>query len=110
MIPNYVCTTCGRGFASARSARRHVAKVEANIGYVVTEAEYRTSLITGKIPPPAPKSIRSKKDMTDVAFEEFVRGFYRRLGEKKAETADPILVQDMMKLFWIKMTSQLRGS
>jgi hypothetical protein len=86
-LPRYVCTKCGRGFASARSGRRHVKNVEGGYGYIVTEASYRTALTTGMIPPPIPIFQRPKKDFNwfDIALEEMHRGFWRRIGEKMAD-------------------------
>jgi hypothetical protein len=86
-LPRYVCTKCGRGFASARSGRRHVKNVEGGYGYIVTEASYRTALTTGMIPPPIPIFQRPKKDFNwfDIALEEMHRGFWRRMGEKMAD-------------------------
>lgn len=85
-LPNYVCITCGRSFTTARSGRRHIADVEHGDGYVTTEADYRVLLLTGRIPPPLPKLIRQKpsekkeKDLLEIAQEEFLRGFYHRMG------------------------------
>jgi hypothetical protein len=88
-LPRYVCIKCGRGFASARSGRRHVKNVEGGYGYIVTEASYRTALTTGMIPPPIPIFQRSKpkKDLnwSDIALEEMHRGYYRRIGEMMAD-------------------------
>jgi hypothetical protein len=91
-IPKYVCTTCGRGFTSARSARRHVGNVESGNGQVVAEEDYRIGLQAGRIPVPIPKQIRQiqkikKLSMTDIAKEEFLRGYFRRLGEKFSDLA-----------------------
>lgn len=88
-LPRYVCTKCGRGFASARSGRRHVKNVEGGYGYIVTEASYRTALTTGMIPPPIPifQRPKPKKDLnwSDIALEEMHRGYWRRIGEKMAD-------------------------
>jgi hypothetical protein len=88
-LPRYVCTKCGRGFASARSGRRHVKNVEGGYGYIVTEASYRTALTTGMIPPPIPifQRPKPKKDLnwSDIALEEMHRGYWRRMGEKMAD-------------------------
>lgn len=88
-LPRYVCIKCGRGFASARSGRRHVKNVEGGYGYIVTEASYRTALTTGMIPPPIPifQRPKPKKDLNwfDIALEEMHRGFWRRIGEKMAD-------------------------
>ena len=88
-LPRYVCTKCGRGFASARSGRRHVKNVEGGYGYIVTEASYRTALTTGMIPPPIPifQRPKPKKDFNwfDIALEEMHRGFWRRIGERMAD-------------------------
>jgi hypothetical protein len=91
-IPKYVCTTCGRGFTSARSARRHVGNVESGNGQVVTEEDYRIGLQVGRIPTPIPKQIRQmqkikKQSMTDMAKEEFLKGYFRRLGERFSDLA-----------------------
>jgi hypothetical protein len=107
-LPRYVCTKCGRGFASARSGRRHVKNVEGGYGYIVTEASYRTALTTGMIPPPIPIFQRPKpmKDLNwfDIALEEMHRGFWRRIGEKMADQkmADPqftLAGMDVSKIF-----------
>jgi hypothetical protein len=88
-LPRYVCIKCGRGFASARSGRRHVKNVEGGYGYIVTEASYRTALTTGMIPPPIPifQRPKPKKDLNwfDIAVEEMHRGYYRRIGEMMAD-------------------------
>ncbi len=88
-LPRYVCIKCGRGFASARSGRRHVKNVEGGYGYIVTEASYRTALTTGMIPPPIPifQRPKPKKDLnwSDIAVEEMHRGYYRRIGEMMAD-------------------------
>ena len=88
-LPRYVCIKCGRGFASARSGRRHVKNVEGGYGYIVTEASYRTALTTGMIPPPIPifQRPKPKKDLNwfDIALEEIHRGYWRRIGEKMAD-------------------------
>ncbi len=88
-LPRYVCIKCGRGFASARSGRRHVKNVEGGYGYIVTEASYRTALTTGMIPPPIPifQRPKPKKDLnwSDIALEEMHRGYWRRMGEKMAD-------------------------
>src|ERR671922_991244 len=87
-LPRYVCIKCGRGFASARSGRRHVKNVEGGYGYIVTEASYRTALTTGMIPPPIPifQRPKPKKDLNwfDIAVEEMYRGYWRRIGEMMA--------------------------
>jgi hypothetical protein len=84
-----VCIKCGRGFASARSGRRHVKNVEGGYGYIVTEASYRTALTTGMIPPPIPIFQRPKprKDLNwfDIGLEEMHRGYWRRIGEMMAD-------------------------
>jgi hypothetical protein len=107
-LPRYVCTKCGRGFASARSGRRHVKNVEGGYGYIVTEASYRTALTTGMIPPPIPifQRPKPKKDLNwfDIALEEMHRGFWRRIGEKMADQkmADPqftLAGMDVSKIF-----------
>jgi hypothetical protein len=88
-LPRYVCIKCGRGFASARSGRRHVKNVEGGYGYIVTEASYRAALTTGMIPPPIPifQRPKPKKDFnwSDIALEEMHRGYYRRIGEMMAD-------------------------
>jgi hypothetical protein len=88
-LPRYVCIKCGRGFASARSGRRHVKNVEGGYGYIVTEASYRTALTTGMIPPPIPifQRPKPKKDLnwSDIALEEMHRGYWRRIGEMMAD-------------------------
>ena len=88
-LPRYVCIKCGRGFASARSGRRHVKNVEGGYGYIVTEASYSTALTTGMIPPPIPifQRPKPKKDLNwfDIALEEMHRGYWRRIGEKMAD-------------------------
>jgi hypothetical protein len=88
-LPRYVCIKCGRGFASARSGRRHVKNVEGGYGYIVTEASYRTALTTGMIPPPIPifQRPKPKKDLNwfDIALEEIHRGYWRRIGEMMAD-------------------------
>ena len=88
-LPRYVCIKCGRGFASARSGRRHVKNVEGGYGYIVTEASYRTALTTGMIPPPIPifQRPKPKKDLNwfDMAVEEMYRGYWRRIGEMMAD-------------------------
>jgi hypothetical protein len=88
-LPRYVCIKCGRGFASARSGRRHVKNVEGGYGYIVTEASYRTALTTGMIPPPIPifQRPKPKKDLNwfDIALEEMHRGYWRRIGEMMAD-------------------------
>src|SRR5919108_1913733 len=88
-LPRYVCIKCGRGFASARSGRRHVKNVEGGYGYIVTEASYRTALTTGMIPPPIPifQRPKPKKDLNwfDIALEEMHRGYWRRIGEMRAD-------------------------
>jgi hypothetical protein len=88
-LPRYVCIKCGRGFASARSGRRHVKNVEGGYGYIVTEASYRAALTTGMIPPPIPifQRPKPKKDLnwSDIALEEMHRGYWRRMGEKMAD-------------------------
>lgn len=108
-LPRYVCTKCGRGFASARSGRRHVKNVEGGYGYIVTEASYRTALTTGMIPPPIPifQRPKPKKDLNwfDIALEEMHRGFWRRIGERMADQlkmADQLFTlagMDVSKIF-----------
>lgn len=108
-LPRYVCTKCGRGFASARSGRRHVKNVEGGYGYIVTEASYRTALTTGMIPPPIPifQRPKPKKDFNwfDIALEEMHRGFWRRIGERMADQqkmADQLFTlagMDVSKIF-----------
>jgi hypothetical protein len=102
-LPRYVCTKCGRGFASARSGRRHVKNVEGGYGYIVTEASYRTALTTGTIPPPIPIFQRPKpeKDLNwfDTALEEMHRGFWRRIGEEMAVQQLTSAGMDVSKIF-----------
>jgi hypothetical protein len=85
-IPKYICVKCGRGFTTARSGRRHVQNIELGKSYLTTEAEYRVQILTGKIPPPIPKVpgqklSQNKKSAIEIAEEEFIRGFYHRMGE-----------------------------
>ena len=102
-LPRYVCTKCGRGFASARSGRRHVKNVEGGYGYIVTEASYRTALTTGMIPPPIPifQRPKPKKDLNwfDIALEEMHRGYWRRMGEKMADQQFTSAGMDVSKIF-----------
>ena len=102
-LPRYVCTKCGRGFASARSGRRHVKNVEGGYGYIVTEASYRTALTTGMIPPPIPIFQRPKPEKNlnwlDIALEEVHRGFWRRIGEKMADQQFTSAGMDVSKIF-----------
>lgn len=102
-LPRYVCTKCGRGFASARSGRRHVKNVEGGYGYIVTEASYRTALTTGMIPPPIPifQRPKPKKDLnwSDIALEEMHRGYWRRIGEKMADQQFTSAGMDVSKIF-----------
>jgi hypothetical protein len=90
-LPKYVCITCGQGFTTARSGRRHIAGIEHGNGYITREADYRVLLLTGRIPPPIPKLIRQKpsekkeKDPLEIAQEEFLRGFYNRMGVRTYE-------------------------
>ena len=88
-LPNYVCSSCGRGFSTLRSAHRHVKNVESGNGQVIKESDYRIGLITGKIVPPLTQLLpRSKsRNKADIANEEVIRGFHRRLGEKICEEA-----------------------
>jgi hypothetical protein len=82
-LPKYVCITCGQGFTTARSGRRHIEDVEHGNGYITREADYRVLLLTGRIAPPIPKLIRPKKkekNIIDIAQEEFIKGFYFRMG------------------------------
>jgi hypothetical protein len=87
-IPNYVCIMCGRGFTTKRSGIRHINTVESGYGYIVTEADYRVSILKGTIPPPLPKRLlpptKSRFSSTstfDAYKDELVKGFFRRLGE-----------------------------
>ena len=102
-LPRYVCIKCGRGFASARSGRRHVKNVEGGYGYIVTEASYRTALTTGMIPPPIPifQRPKPKKDLnwSDIALEEMHRGYWRRMGEKMADQQFTSADMDVSKIF-----------
>jgi hypothetical protein len=100
-LPRYVCTNCGRGFASARSGRRHVKNVEGGYGYIVTEASYRTALTTGMLPSPIPILQRPKKsfDWVNVGLEELHRGFWRRIGEKMADQQFSSVATDISKTF-----------
>lgn len=102
-LPRYVCTKCGRGFASARSGRRHVKNVEGGYGFIVTEASYRTALTTGMIPPPIPifQRPKPKKDLNwfDIALEEMHRGYWRRMGEKMADQQFTSAGMDVSKIF-----------
>ena len=106
-IPNYICITCGKGFTTASSGRRHVANVESGNGFITTEAQYRIYIITGQVPLPAPKmplfpkpSQNKKATLEEMADEEFLRGFYRRMGEKAYEAVeknqDTILNRNMI--------------
>ena len=105
-IPNYICIACGKGFSTASSGRRHVATVESGNGFIVTEAQYRIYILTGQIPLPVPKmplfpkpSQNKKATLEEMAHEEFLRGFYRRMGEKAYEAVeknqDTVLVRNM---------------
>jgi hypothetical protein len=102
-LPRYVCIKCGRGFASARSGRRHVKNVEGGYGYIVTEASYRTALTTGMIPPPIPifQRPKPKKDLNwfDIALEEIHRGYWRRIGEMMADQQFTSAGMDVSKIF-----------
>jgi hypothetical protein len=103
-IPAYVCTACGRGFSSARSARRHVNNIEFGDGEVVTEESYRIGITTGTIPIPSPKSAHTrtrKRSEVDIAKEEFLRGYFRKLGEEFCELSD-----GQTKSFLIMMVAQ----
>jgi hypothetical protein len=67
---------------------------------VYTEADYRISLATGLIPPPIrssapPKFARKKPDYVEIAREEFVRGIYRKLGERTLEAQNPEIINKM---------------
>jgi hypothetical protein len=61
--------------------------VESGDGMAVTEADYRTGLITGQFLPPPPGKIPNYEKTnrpTKIAFsvvDEFGRGFWRRMGE-----------------------------
>ena len=79
---------CGRGFTTKRSGIRHINTVESGYGYIVTEADYRVGILKGTIPPPLPKrpltptkSRFSSTSTFDAYNDEFVKGFFRRLGE-----------------------------
>jgi hypothetical protein len=102
-IPAYICSTCAKGFASARSARRHVKKLENGTAQVFTEAQYRLMLSTGVIAPPlqafsAPRFKKKSPNPMELAKEEYMRGFYRRLGEKAADSLSPESTREMTSL------------
>lgn len=111
MKPAYVCSACAKGFSSARSARRHIRDIENGNGAVYTEAQYRVMLLTGEILPPFPRLSRpsfSKKepDPYEIATDEFVRGFFRRLGEnavdkrnKSTKEFSDVFLHDLLRRF-----------
>jgi hypothetical protein len=63
----------------------------------------------GRLPPPISRLARPRKDSTDIAFEEFTRGFWRRVGEKQAESADPQKVQQFIQMFMLKLWNQFQS-
>lgn len=87
--PNFYCTICWHGFTRAENGRRHVRTVESGKGHIITAANYQAKLSLGKIPQPVQKSPRqfNKKERTweEIAQEEFIRGFYQRMGALKYE-------------------------
>ncbi|MEO9295642.1 MAG: hypothetical protein ABI347_08595 [Nitrososphaera sp.] len=87
----YVCTTCANGFTTKSAALRHLRNVEFGKGTVVTEASYRSGLVTGIFFPVVPSIPPSYKKIAPVSStansksvinaDEFHRGFWRRAGE-----------------------------
>ena len=113
-LPNYVCVTCGRSFTTARSGRRHVAIVELGKGYITTDADYRTLLLTGRIPPPIPRIISKKPaessepNFDRLAQEEFTRGFYRRMGQQVFDDyAKTEQMSALKKIFFMRTSSNV---
>ena len=108
-IPAYICGACGRGFASARSARRHVKDLESGSAQLFTEADYRIGLSTGVIPIPvkatvAPRFKKQQADPYEFALEEFKRGFYRKLGERAVEETPSHLTKPYIDFFMHNIT------
>ena len=99
-IPAYVCGGCAKGFTSARSARRHIRGIEKGNAQLYTEAQYRIMLSTGVIFPPMARlsSPSFRKNIPDPLVsmkEEFMRGLYRKLGERAAENMSSDLVKQV---------------
>jgi len=109
-LPSYICIKCGRGFTSARSGRRHIATVESGNGYIATEADYRFLVLTGRVAPPIPKLMRPKhverkeRDPFDIAQEEFMKGYYWRMGQHAYDENDnKSEMSDMRKILFMRI-------
>ena len=86
----YICTGCGNGFTTRGAANRHLKNTEKGGASILGEAEYRIGLTTGKYQPPTPgkpPTYRKSLDAQAIAKEEYLRGYWRRIGELDGETA-----------------------
>lgn len=90
--------------------------IEKGTGHVVTEAEYRVGLSTGRfLPAPQGKHPSYKKEPLDlmaIAGEEYNRGFWRKLGELSGEEAfrDPKRRKELQLLMDVYRMKQVNES
>lgn len=89
--------------------------VEKGLGQIFPEAQYWTMLISGALVPPIPKFQiptfkKRKPDIAEFGQEEFLRRFFKRIGERAAEMVPETDVKALTELAMLKAFKEFQNS